>query len=369
MSADVPKKTGGGFAASLAAMSAKGLSGFGADSADSFSAVVGAVDGHSGKVSVQAIEVGLIDPSPDQTRPIDWDWVQTLALSIAEVGLNQPIKLRPNPEQAGRYLVITGEHRWRAHIHAKIGAVDAIIDREATASTSAVETLIENLLRKDLNPLQTAQGLRKLIDKHGYSYAQLGKSLGKGKTWVANHIGMLALPEPVLEAVERGALRDYTVIANIGKVFKEKTAQVAAALADASAESPFTRADLQRLDAPSTPASDASSVPASSTDVSPPPSEASRTDSPETDPASAKDGAGMGVAPEAGKSVAPVSQKSPAPKRPVAARVVVTLADGNELGTLLLDAEADEGMAMVRLANGGSSPYPLADLRILRLTR
>lgn len=366
MSAAGTKKKAGGFAASLAAMSAKGLAGFGADSADSFSAVVNSADGQAGKVSVEAIDVNLIDPSPDQTRGIDQDWVETLALSIAEVGLDQPIKLRPNPDKPGRYLLIAGEHRWRAHIHAKIGAIDSIIVRDASAASSAVSTLIENLLRKDLTPLETAKGLRHLIDEHGYSYAQAGKALGKGKTWVANHIGMLNLPEVILDAVQRGAVRDYTVIANIGKVFDAKPDQVSAALANASAEAPLTRADLHQLDAPAPAAAEASPPPASLA-----PEHASLPGPEDTSEGIAGSRGGDGASASTPPAPVPTPKKSPTAtnKRPAPAQVVVALADGDELGTLILDAENADGVATVRLANGGSASYPLGDLRILRLQR
>lgn len=364
-----PAKKKKGFAGALGKLAADGLSGFGAEDADTFTKVLAPAPLPDDAGRVEKIEVGLIDPSPDQTRPIDWDWVETLSLSIAEVGLDQPIKLRPNPDQPGRYLLIAGEHRWRAHIHAKIGTVDSIVVRDASAASSAVSTLIENLLRKDLTPLETAKGLRNLIDEYGYSYAQAGKVLGKGKTWVANHIGMLSLPEPVLEAVQRGALRDYTVIANIGKVFEQKPDQVAAALADATPESPLTRADLQRLDAPPAPAVESAPAPASAPAIPPAADGTGHLGGLETAPATTVPDVGSGGADGTAPAAAPAPKKSPATKRPAPAQVVVAIADGDELGTLILDAEADAGMAMVRLANGGSAPYPLAELRILRLQR
>lgn len=381
-----------GFAGALGNLAAGGLDGFGAENAAEFAKAI-ATDGNdqSGGQRVEKIDVTLIDPSPDQTRAVDWEWVETLANSILESGLNTPINVRPHPQSPGRYLLIAGEHRWRAHVKANLTTVDALVNVTADGAKSASITLIENLLRKDLTPLETAKGLRRLMDEHGYSYADAAKQLGKSKTWVSNHITMLNLPEPVLDAIQSGAIRDYTVIANIGKAYLAHPDQVLEVLTGATSETPMTRADLQRIEA-SNQVKVVQPVSAQAGSEKPMPSPAGSGDSgqsPDGDPDSGQQGtrgssseSGDNRQPPAGgvkgepKNGSPSQDGTPTKKGATRtqtlppAKVVVALVDHDiELGILDLTSEADAGFAVVTLPNGGSAIHPLSDLRMLGLRR
>ncbi len=382
-----------GFMGALGNLAAGGLDGFGAENAAEFAKAI-ATDGNdeSGGQRVEKIDVTLIDPSPDQTRAVDWEWVETLANSILESGLNTPINVRPHPQSPGRYLLIAGEHRWRAHVKANLPTVDALVNVTADGAKSASITLIENLLRKDLTPLETAKGLRRLMDEHGYSYADAAKQLGKSKTWVSNHITMLNLPDPVLDAIQSGAIRDYTVIANIGKAYLSHPDQVLAVLTEATSEAPMTRADLQRIEASNQPAV---VQPVSDQGGSEKPLPSPVVPGDDGQPPSGNPGIGQqsarGASPEAGDNTQPPAGgvTKAAPKNPPASQdgaparkepmrtqalspatvVVGLVGQDGELGILDLASEVDAGLAVVSLTAGGSAIHPLSDLRMLGLRR
>ncbi|MDH0793326.1 ParB/RepB/Spo0J family partition protein [Stenotrophomonas maltophilia] len=400
-----PQKKKSGFAATLAAMGERGLKGFGADSADSFEAVVAAVDEPNGRTYVQAIDVNLIDPSPHQNREIDWDHVASLAMSIEAEGLGDPIRLRPNAEVPGRYLLIAGEHRWRAHVKLGRGTVDSLVLSNVTDEDSAKATLIENLLHKELTPLQTAEGLRTLIDLHKLSYQQVATSLGKSKTWVTSHMGMLKLPPEIQDAVREGKLRDYTVIAGMNKLLEQYPDQVLDALASATSDAPLSRAELSRIERAASESAaaatlvqetslpqsgDAGAGPATTVPhaagVGAEGESGARKDSDGVGDSALRSDSGSNLVPSpdansdagnsapagaSGRGGSPAVQPSRKQKASTTLRVVVGL-DGSEgpLGLLVMDDQGQhEGHVSVEMPMGEISSFPLADLRILGFSR
>ncbi len=154
----------------------------------------------------QPIAVKSIGPNPQQPRKIFSDEELTeLAQSIKENGLLQPLLVRPAPASPGRYELVAGERRLRAV--QKLGWTEvAAVTRDVDDDTLLVLALVENLQREALNPMEEAEGYQILMDNHGLSHKQIGRSVGKSRSTVANMVRLLQLPAPVRRHVERGSL-------------------------------------------------------------------------------------------------------------------------------------------------------------------
>ncbi|MFZ4407555.1 MAG: ParB/RepB/Spo0J family partition protein [Paracraurococcus sp.] len=155
---------------------------------------------------IRTLPVEMLEPGPFQPRgPIDPGPLQELADSIREHGVLQPILARQKPGHPGRFEIIGGERRWRAAQLAQLHEVPVLLrnldDRAAMAAA-----LVENLQRQDLNALEEAEGLRRLIDEFGLTQDQLGQAVGKSRSHVANTLRLLALPDRVRDLLRDGAL-------------------------------------------------------------------------------------------------------------------------------------------------------------------
>lgn len=145
-------------------------------------------------------------PSLDQPRKhFDEEALKELAQSIAEYGLLQPIMVRPKNSAQGAYEIVAGERRWRASQRAKLHEIPVII-RELDDEQTYQIALVENLQRKDLDPIEEAQGYQKLIDDFDETPETVGKVVGKSRSHVTNMMRLLALPESVIEMVQVGDL-------------------------------------------------------------------------------------------------------------------------------------------------------------------
>jgi ParB family chromosome partitioning protein len=145
-----------------------------------------------------------LEPNRSQPRQ-DFDEValQELADSISEHGLIQPIAVRPL--DSGYYQIIAGERRWRACRMAGLNEVPVNII-EADDQAAAELTLIENLQREDLNPMEEARGYEALISQYGLSQEEAAKSVGKSRPAVANALRLLKLPKSIISLVEDGSI-------------------------------------------------------------------------------------------------------------------------------------------------------------------
>ena len=154
----------------------------------------------------QLIAVRSIGPNPQQPRKIfSGEELTELAQSIEENGLLQPLLLRPAPGIPGQYELVAGERRLRAV--QKLGWKEVpAITREVDDDTLLVLALVENLQREALNPMEEAEGYQVLMDNHGLSHAQIGRSVGKSRSTVANMVRLLQLPASVRKYVEAGSL-------------------------------------------------------------------------------------------------------------------------------------------------------------------
>lgn len=142
---------------------------------------------------ITEIEIGKIDPDPDQPRKtFEPQSISELAATIKEVGLLQPLLVRRVEE--GRYLLVAGERRWRACRELEMTSVEAII----IDGTNADEiSLVENLQRENLKPIEEAEAVDRLIKLHGYKQEDAGKVLGKSRATITELLGLLRLPEAI----------------------------------------------------------------------------------------------------------------------------------------------------------------------------
>ena len=154
----------------------------------------------------QLIDVKAIGPNPQQPRKtFSAEELAELAQSIKENGLLQPLLLRPAPKTPGKYELVAGERRLRAV--QKLGWKEVpAVTREVDDDALLVLALVENLQREALNPMEEAEGYHVLMDNHGLSHAQIGRSVGKSRSTVANMVRLLQLPASVRKYVEAGSL-------------------------------------------------------------------------------------------------------------------------------------------------------------------
>lgn len=152
----------------------------------------------------KVMSIGQIIPNPDQPRRFfDEKALAELASSITEHGLLQPILVRPSKTQDNHFEIIAGERRWRASQRAQLHEIPVII-RDFDDEQTYQIALVENLQRKDLNPIEEGKGYQKLIDDFNETPETVGKVVGKSRSYVTNMMRLLALPESVMVMVEVG---------------------------------------------------------------------------------------------------------------------------------------------------------------------
>ncbi len=150
------------------------------------------------KSSVLEIDVNEIDPNLQQPRKrFDEEKLEELAQSIRTYGIVQPIIVQRN---GSRYTIIAGERRYRAARMAGLAQVPAVI-KEFSEMEFMEVSLVENLQREDLNPIEEAQAMRLLMVEHDLTQDELSSRLGKSRSAVANTLRLLSLPEEVCNMV------------------------------------------------------------------------------------------------------------------------------------------------------------------------
>lgn len=152
---------------------------------------------------LQQVDIDLIDPSPYQPRTQFRETaLDELAQSIRVSGIVQPLIARAI---GGRYQLIAGERRWRAAQRAGLGRVPVVV-REVSEEAALEMTLIENLQREDLNPIEQAQAFQRLMDEFVLTQEQVAERTGKDRTTIANSLRLLRLEEPIQELIEDGRI-------------------------------------------------------------------------------------------------------------------------------------------------------------------
>ncbi|RTL03077.1 MAG: ParB/RepB/Spo0J family partition protein, partial [Neisseriaceae bacterium] len=154
--------------------------------------------------SLQTVPVGQLQPGKYQPRSrMDQVALAELAASIRAQGLMQPILVRPLVN--GAYEIIAGERRWRAAQMAELREVPVVVRHVADEAALAM-ALIENIQREDLNALEEALGIQRLIDEFGMTHESAAMALGRSRSAVSNLLRLLGLPEPVREMLHCGEI-------------------------------------------------------------------------------------------------------------------------------------------------------------------
>jgi ParB family chromosome partitioning protein len=153
--------------------------------------------------SLGTVDAALIRPGRYQPRTrMEPEALQDLANSIRTQGLLQPVVVRPVD---GGYELIAGERRWRAAQMAGLKQLPAIV-REVPDESAMVMALIENIQREDLNPIEEAAGVQRLIDEFRMTHEQAADAVGRSRSATTNLLRLLKLAKPVQDAVMRGAI-------------------------------------------------------------------------------------------------------------------------------------------------------------------
>ena len=167
-------------------------------------ALLAGSDDIASKESLQTLAVDRLRPGKYQPRTrMDEASLDELALSIKEHGVMQPVLVRP--VDGGRFEIIAGERRWRAAMSAGLTEVPALVKSVPDASALAIG-LIENIQREDLNPLEQANGLARLIDEFGLTHDAVAKAIGRSRSAVTNLLRLRELAKPVQEYLLAGKI-------------------------------------------------------------------------------------------------------------------------------------------------------------------
>lgn len=150
------------------------------------------------------VAINEIEPNPLQPRhDFDEEALAELSASISQLGVIQPITLKRAGE--GRYIIISGERRWRASKMAGIDKLPAYI-REVEDEDLHAMALVENIQRQDLNAIEIALGMQRLIDECGLTQEAMAEKVGKKRSTVSNYMRLLALPSEVQLALKEGVI-------------------------------------------------------------------------------------------------------------------------------------------------------------------
>ena len=149
------------------------------------------------------ISITDIQKNPYQPRKeFDGEKLHELAQSIKENGVIQPIIVRQSPVIG--YEILAGERRYRASLLAGLTSIPAVV-KQLSDQEMMVQSIIENLQRENLNPIEEARAYESLVEK-GFTHAEIADKMGKSRPYISNSIRLLSLPEPILSEVENGKL-------------------------------------------------------------------------------------------------------------------------------------------------------------------
>ena len=156
------------------------------------------------KVEAQKNQLSISDLVPNKYQPrkiFDESNLEDLTNSIKERGMIQPIIVRKSNADKSKFEIIAGERRWLAAQRAGLHNVPVVIT-EVDDLKSLEFAIVENVQRHDLNPLEEAQGYKKLIDQFSYDQDKVSKFIGKSRSYITNSLRLLTLPEDVIKLIE-----------------------------------------------------------------------------------------------------------------------------------------------------------------------
>ena len=158
------------------------------------------------KTSNIKISISSIVPNKNQPRKLfEKESLHELSNSIKERGIIQPLIVRKSDNQEDKYEIIAGERRWQAAQSAGIHEVPVVII-EADTLKSLELAIIENVQRKDLNPIEEAESYKNLIQNFGYDHDSVSKFIGKSRSHISNSLRLLSLPEKVLDMIRNNVI-------------------------------------------------------------------------------------------------------------------------------------------------------------------
>ncbi|MFO0888314.1 MAG: ParB/RepB/Spo0J family partition protein [Isosphaeraceae bacterium] len=177
------------------------------DAAEKGIASVSPEDGRTRDRLAGHMEIDRIIPDPDQPRKtFPEESISQLAESLKKAGQLQPIRVRWSEAHA-KWIIISGERRYRAAMKAGLKTIACLfVDRPLTESEIRQESLIENLLREDLRPIEAAEGYKQLIDMNGWTVQQVADALNVSKGTVSKALSLLKLPPDIQAQVEEGSI-------------------------------------------------------------------------------------------------------------------------------------------------------------------
>ncbi|KXV35146.1 chromosome partitioning protein ParB [Gluconobacter thailandicus] len=153
-----------------------------------------------------SLPIDVLEPSPFQPRQdMNPERLEELANSIRSRGVLQPLLVRPDPANPERYQIIAGERRWRASQLAGLHSVPVHV-RQLDDTDAMAAALVENLQRADLNPIEEAEGLQRLINDYTLTQEELAGAVGKSRPHITNTMRLLNLPAEVRAHVRQGEL-------------------------------------------------------------------------------------------------------------------------------------------------------------------
>jgi len=157
---------------------------------------------------IETNKISINDLTRNQFQPrknFNKESLEELSNSIREQGVIQPIIVRPSKSSEGKYEIIAGERRWLASQNAGLHEVPVVV-LNVNDVKSLEFSLIENVQRHDLSPIEEARGYQRLVDDFNYNHDKLSKFIGKSRSYIANSLRLLSLQDEILLMVEQGNL-------------------------------------------------------------------------------------------------------------------------------------------------------------------
>ena len=166
------------------------------------------IEKNKNNIEIKKIPIEKIKPGPWQARKqFDKESIYELSESITSKGVINPIIITPTDgAKATEFYLIAGERRWRASQVAKIHEIPSIILNNINEENASEISIIENVQRKDLNPIEEANGFNELLTKYKYTQEKAAKTIGKSRVYITNSLRLLKLPKKILNFIEEKKL-------------------------------------------------------------------------------------------------------------------------------------------------------------------
>ena len=172
------------------------------------SALFGDIEQKSESSQIQTNKIPIADLTRNKYQPrtiFDEDKLAELSSSIKENGVIQPIAVRPNKYEPGKFEIVAGERRWLAAQKAGLNEVPVVV-LDIDDQKSLEIAIVENVQRQDLNIIEEARGYQRLVKEFGYDHKKISKFMSKSRSHVSNTLRLLTLPEDIIGLIEEGKL-------------------------------------------------------------------------------------------------------------------------------------------------------------------